>query len=72
MPYIIVLNDLRGVEMIIRSLRDQGDPVSFDLASGIEYHTIYQDEKGKLTKLGETKAPEEPIAPKAKPKLRLV
>jgi hypothetical protein len=59
MPYIIILNQYEGVELIINSLRASRKIAAQDLADGIAYHTIYQDENGKLTKLGEFEKPSE-------------
>lgn len=74
MPYIIVLNNIEGVEWIIKSLREQRHIVAHQLADGIEYHTIWQDDNGNLTKIGEMlKSPlVEDEIPKEKPKLRVV
>ena len=57
MPYIIILNQLDGVELVINALRDRasqrGCIASADLADGISQHAMYQDEAGKMTKLSE-------------------
>ena len=64
MPYIIILNHFEGVDLIINALRATRNIAAADLADGIEKHTLYQDETGKLTKLMD-------LAPKG-PKLRVV
>ena len=61
MAYIIILNQLDGVELVINALRDRasqrGCIASADLADGISQHAMYQDEAGTLTKLSEMTEP---------------
>ncbi len=58
MPYVIIVNQLQGLELILRGLRkrakDEGCLASLDLAAGIEAHALYQDPTtGKYTKLAD-------------------
>jgi hypothetical protein len=53
MPYIILLNELKGLELVIKALRNTRCIASGDLADGIERNAMYQAPDGKLTKLAD-------------------
>ena len=47
--FVIILNDIRGVDLIVQRLRESGCIASAELASGIENNLYIMEDDGNLT-----------------------
>lgn len=63
--YLIKVNQLKGVELILKALRNTHCIASHDLADGIEKTLLYVEQDGRMTLVGNPNVePQLPVRPK--------
>ena len=66
--FVIILNDIRGVDLIVQRLRESGCIASADLANGIENKLYIMEEDGNITP-SDSEVEPAPVEEKEEPKV---
>ena len=65
--YMIIINQLQGVELVLNALRSTSCIASHDLADGIVQNLYYKDDAGKMYRVDPVQEEPEPEVEKKAP-----